>query len=147
MTALAYPFFRDTVEIVGRLLALQDDFTAVQVQGRIVTIWGDRTTSKLAARKLAQHVGRLGSTSPGKNQGHFSLARKLPPEAHPSFSSGYLRPYSPRADPTKSKRNSCCDCRNHSRSRSTLESPISAGTRASTSTGRAWTWTWSLNAK
>jgi hypothetical protein len=32
MTALAYPFFRDTAEVVGRLLALQDDFTTAQVQ-------------------------------------------------------------------------------------------------------------------
>ena len=27
MSALAYPFFRDGAEIVGRILALQDDFT------------------------------------------------------------------------------------------------------------------------
>ncbi len=32
MTALAYPFFRDAAEVVGRLLALQDDFTTAQVQ-------------------------------------------------------------------------------------------------------------------
>ena len=44
MTALAYPFFRDTAEVVGRLLALQDDFTTAQVQGRMLTTWGDRAT-------------------------------------------------------------------------------------------------------
>ena len=46
MTALAYPFFRDTAEVVGRLLALQDDFTTAQVQGRMLTTWGDRVRQK-----------------------------------------------------------------------------------------------------
>ena len=36
MTALAYPFFRDLAEVVGRLLALQDDFTTAQVQARMI---------------------------------------------------------------------------------------------------------------
>ena len=52
MTALAYPFFRDTAEVVGRLLALQDDFTSAQVQSRMLTTWGDRATTKEAAQKL-----------------------------------------------------------------------------------------------
>src|SRR5438552_249757 len=52
MTALAYPFFRDTAEVVGRLLALQDDFTTAQVQGRMLTTWGDRATSREATQKL-----------------------------------------------------------------------------------------------
>ena len=30
MTARAYPFFRDTAEVIGRLLALQDDFTTAR---------------------------------------------------------------------------------------------------------------------
>lgn len=52
MTALAYPFFRDGVEVIGRLLALQDDFTTSHLQDRIVAAWGDRVTCKLAARYL-----------------------------------------------------------------------------------------------
>src|SRR5260370_26749237 len=35
MAALAYPFFRDLAEVVGRLLALQDDFTTLQIQARM----------------------------------------------------------------------------------------------------------------
>ncbi len=46
MAALAYPFFRDLAEVVGRLLALQDDFTTLQVQARMLTAWGDRTTTR-----------------------------------------------------------------------------------------------------
>jgi hypothetical protein len=52
MAALAYPFFRDAAEVVGRLLALQEDFTTAQVRTRLVTTWGDRTTTKEAAQKL-----------------------------------------------------------------------------------------------
>ena len=52
MTSLAYPFFRDTAEVVGRLLTLQDDFTTAQVQERLLKKWGDRATTKEAAQKL-----------------------------------------------------------------------------------------------
>jgi len=52
MSALAYPFFRDTAEVVGRLLALQDDFTTPDVQRRIVTSWGDRHTIMDAVQRL-----------------------------------------------------------------------------------------------
>src|SRR2546423_1332249 len=76
MAALAYPFFRDLAEVVGRLLALQDDFTTVQVQARMLTAWGDRTTTKEAVQKLITSLVDwevLRSTK----QGHFLLARKL----------------------------------------------------------------------
>jgi hypothetical protein len=77
MATLAYPFFRDITEIVGRLLTLQNDFTTAQVQGRMLTTWGDRTTSKEAAQKLITSLvdwGVLGST---KTKGHFLLPRKM----------------------------------------------------------------------
>jgi hypothetical protein len=76
MTAMAYPFFRDVAETVGRLLALQDDFTTAQVQARMMTAWGDRTTTKEAVQKLTTSLldwGVLRSTK----QGHFLLADKL----------------------------------------------------------------------
>jgi hypothetical protein len=76
MTTLAYPFFRDTAEVVGRLLALQDDFTTAQVQGRLLTAWGDRATSKEAAQKLITTLVDwevLRSTT----KGHFLLGRKM----------------------------------------------------------------------
>jgi len=52
MTTLAYPFFRDIAEIVGRLLTFQNDLKTAQVQGLALTTWGDRTTSREAAQKL-----------------------------------------------------------------------------------------------
>jgi hypothetical protein len=77
MTALAYPFFRDTAEVVGRLLALQDDFTTAQVQGRMLTAWGDRATSKEAAQKLITTLVDWEVLRSTKTKGHFLLARKM----------------------------------------------------------------------
>jgi hypothetical protein len=77
MTALAYPFFRDAAEVVGRLLALQDDFTTAQVQGRMLTTWGDRVTSKEAAQKLITTLVDWEVLRSTKTKGHFLLAQKM----------------------------------------------------------------------
>lgn len=77
MTALAYPFFRDTAEVVGRLLALQDDFTTAQVQARMLTTWGDRATSKEAAQKLITTLVDWEVLRSTKTKGHFLLSRKM----------------------------------------------------------------------
>ena len=77
MTALAYPFFRDIAEVVGRLLALQDDFTTAQVQGRMLTTWGDRATSKEAVPKLIATLVDWEVLRSTKTKGHFLLARKM----------------------------------------------------------------------
>ena len=77
MTALAYPFFRDTAEVVGRLLALQDDCTTAQVQARVMTTWGDRATSKEATQKLLTTLVDWEVLRSTKTKGHFLLARKM----------------------------------------------------------------------
>ena len=77
MTALAYPFFRDVAEVVGRLLALQDDFTTAHVQSRLLTAWGDRATSKQAAQKLITSLADWEVLRSTKKMGHFLLARKV----------------------------------------------------------------------
>jgi hypothetical protein len=77
MTALAYPFFRDIAEIVGRLLTLQNDFTTAQVQDRMLTTWGDRTTSKEAVQKLITTMVDWGVLRSSKTKGHFLLSRKM----------------------------------------------------------------------
>jgi hypothetical protein len=78
MAALAYSFFRGTAEVVGRLLALQDDFTTAQVQDRLLTTWGDRATSKEAAQKLITTLVDWEVLRSTKTKGHFLLARKMP---------------------------------------------------------------------
>jgi hypothetical protein len=77
MTALAYPFFRETAEVVGRLLALQDDFSTAQVQARLLTPWGDRATSKQAAQKLLTTLVDWEVLRSTKTKGQFLLARKM----------------------------------------------------------------------
>jgi hypothetical protein len=77
MTALAYPFFRDTAEVVGRLLALQDDFTTAQVRNRIITSWGDRATSRDAAQYLLNTLVDWEVLRATKQKGQFLLARKM----------------------------------------------------------------------
>ena len=77
MAALAYPFFRDTAEVVGRLLALQDDFTSAQVQSRMLASWGDRATSKEAAQKLINTLVDWEVLRSTKIRGHFLLAGKM----------------------------------------------------------------------
>lgn len=77
MTALAYPFFRDLAEVIGRMLALQDDFTTAQVQARIKTAWGDRATSTEAAQKLITGMVDWEVLLATKMKGHFLLARKM----------------------------------------------------------------------
>ena len=77
MTALADPFFRDTAEVVGRLLALQDDFTTAQVQARMLTNWGDRATSKEACQKLITTLVDWEVLRSTNTRGHFLLARKM----------------------------------------------------------------------
>jgi hypothetical protein len=76
MAALAYPFFRDAAEVVGRLLALQDDFTTAQVQARLVPTWGDRATIKKAAQALLTTLADWEVLRPTK-KGHFLLALKM----------------------------------------------------------------------
>ena len=77
MTSLAYPFFRDTAEVVGRLLTLQDDFTTAQVQERLLKKWGDRATTKEAAQKLLNTLVDWEVLRSAKTKGHFLLARKM----------------------------------------------------------------------
>jgi len=77
MTALAYPFFRDLVEVIGRMLTLQDDLTTSQVQARLKNAWGDRETSKEAAGKLVTSMVDWEVLRATKIKGHFLLARKM----------------------------------------------------------------------
>jgi hypothetical protein len=76
MTTLAYPFFRDTAEVVGRLLTLQDDFTTAQVQERLLKKWGDRATTKEAAQKLLTTLLDWEVLRSAKTKGHFLLVSR-----------------------------------------------------------------------
>jgi|GEM_PF-303623 len=77
MAAVAYPFFRDTAEVVGRLVTLQDDFTTAHVQARMLTNWGDRATCREAAQKLVTMLVDWEVLRATKTKGHFLLARQM----------------------------------------------------------------------
>ncbi len=76
MAAVSYPFFRDVAEVIGRLLALQDDFTVGQVQSRLVKDWGDRTMTKRAAQQVVNSMADWGAMRTGSVAGHFLVAKK-----------------------------------------------------------------------
>lgn len=77
MTTLAYPFFRDLAEVIGRILTLQNDITTAQVQARMKAAWGDRATSKEAAQKLITGMVDWEILRATKTKGHFLRARKM----------------------------------------------------------------------
>jgi hypothetical protein len=77
MTSLAYPIFRDTAEVVGRLLTLQDDFTTAQVHERLIKKWGDRATTKGAAQKLLNTLVDWEVLRSTKAKGHFLLVARM----------------------------------------------------------------------
>lgn len=81
LTVLAYPFFRDAAEVVGRVLTLQDDFTTAQVQARLLTTWGDRATTKEASQKLLTTLVDWGVLRSTDKKGHFLLAGKMRTES------------------------------------------------------------------
>jgi hypothetical protein len=76
MAALAYPFFRDAAEVVGRLLTLQDEVTTAQVQARLLPTWGDRATTKEAAQKFLHTLVDWEVLRTGKTKGRFLLGKK-----------------------------------------------------------------------
>ena len=142
MTALAYPFFRDTAEVVGRLLALQDDFTTAQVQGRMLTTWGDRATSKEAAQKLITLWSIGKSFAPRRPKATSSWSQD--DRASPTCNSGCLEALlgASAADEIEAQQ-LLASAGDRSRSPHRSGSPIFEGTRASTSIVKGSTWIWS----
>ena len=62
---VAYPFFGEVAQTTGRLLRLQDDVTATQVQRRLKERFGERETVERAARRIQRTFidwGVLGET-------------------------------------------------------------------------------------
>jgi|SRR5579885_1081049 len=77
MTALAYPFFRDATEVIGRLFSLQDEVTAAQIHDRMLSTWGDRVTIKDAIQRLINTLIDWDVLTSAPTKGHVILARKF----------------------------------------------------------------------
>lgn len=56
LTLVAFPFFRDVVAIVGRLLHLQGTCTVGQVTDRMISSWGERSTLIRATQRTLRSL-------------------------------------------------------------------------------------------
>jgi len=80
LSLLAYPFFRDVAATVGRLLYLQETFTAGQVHREIVASWGERTTLQYAVRRAISSLAEWGVLKAGKDgRGPYTAVPPLTP--------------------------------------------------------------------
>jgi len=74
MTMATYPFFARVAETIGRLLALQSDTTAMQIQGRIREQYGQRETVHRAARRIIRSMVDWGVLEDTEAKGIYQLS-------------------------------------------------------------------------
>ena len=70
-----YPFWGTVAETVGRLLRLQKDVGAAQVQRRLREQLGERETVARAARRVVRSMVDLGVLVEGQSKGFYQAAR------------------------------------------------------------------------
>lgn len=74
----AYPFFRDAVAIVGRLLRLQPELRSQQMRARLVERYGDRAYVERARRHVVQSLVFWEVLTMVERNGVYALGRTLP---------------------------------------------------------------------
>lgn len=79
MLTAAYPFFADVAAHVGRLLALQGEVQTAQLQRRIVTTWGDRSTIPRALQRTLRSMADWGALADGSARGRFLPSGRMAP--------------------------------------------------------------------
>jgi hypothetical protein len=72
-----YPFFRDTAEAAGRLLALQDSVSLAQIQRRLAELWGQRSTTERAAQRIVRTWTDWGVLLESKQRGTYIAGRPI----------------------------------------------------------------------
>jgi hypothetical protein len=83
-----YPFWGTVAETVGRLLRLQKDVGAAQVQRRLREQLGERETVARAARRVVRSMVDLGVLVEGQNKGFYNVAS--PRQIHDEVLSRWL---------------------------------------------------------
>lgn len=82
LTMAVYPFWGTVAETVGRLLRLQKDVGAAQVQRRLREQLGERETVARAARRVVRSMVALGVLEEGQRKGlyHVTSPRQIADE-------------------------------------------------------------------
>jgi hypothetical protein len=78
MTMAAYPFFGAVAEVVGRLLRLQKQFTASQVNRRLREMHGERETVARSTRYVLRAFIDWGILKDGSKSGVYVQGRPVP---------------------------------------------------------------------
>jgi len=76
LMSAAYPFFVDLASNVGKLIALNGDFSLSQLTRRLVEIWGDRSTLRPAAQRVVRSMIGWGVLREGARPGQYLPAPK-----------------------------------------------------------------------
>ncbi len=77
MLLLAYPFFRDTVTVIGGLFSLQGKFSISQVFRKMEQSWGQRTTIKRAIRRIVRSLYEWGVIEETTERGVYRPSAKV----------------------------------------------------------------------
>jgi hypothetical protein len=59
MILLAYPVFRDIVQIIGRTCLIQSKFTVKSVKAKLFDLWGERSTLYFSFEKILQTMKHM----------------------------------------------------------------------------------------
>lgn len=72
-----YPFFRDTADAAGRLLALQGSVSLAQIQRRLAERWGERSTAQRAAQRIVRSWIDWGVLKESNQRGTYVAANSI----------------------------------------------------------------------
>ena len=76
LTIVAYPFFRDVVNQIGRVTMLQEDVALAHLYRRMTELYGDRSSVPVAARRVVRSLVRWGALADTPDRGVY---RRTPP--------------------------------------------------------------------
>lgn len=76
MTVLAYPFFKDLVQEMGKLFKLQDEVTPQQIGRMMKNLYGDRRRVEVATGAVLMSLKSWGIITPGESKHTYKIAEK-----------------------------------------------------------------------
>ncbi|HHY35075.1 MAG TPA: hypothetical protein GX510_05510 [Firmicutes bacterium] len=90
MTLVAYPFFRDIADIIGRLLSLQNEVSLEQIYRRLAERWGERSTVRRASQRVVRSMVDWGVLQDTPVKGVYIPAAKKGPASDSSVQLWFL---------------------------------------------------------